>query len=59
MDVSNDRLEKDKERELARISAAAAMIPPGEPGECDRCEEYSPRVVRGACAPCRDRYGLP
>lgn len=36
----------------------AAEIPPGNPGECDTCGEYSGRLVNGACAWCRDKYGL-
>jgi class 3 adenylate cyclase len=37
----------------------AARIEPGAPGECELCGEWSGRLVRGACAPCRDRYKLP
>lgn len=32
---------------------------PGAPGECELCGEWSGHLVRGACAPCRDRYKLP
>jgi len=42
----------------AAIAAARADIPKGEPGECTHCHEDSPRLVHGACARCRDRYGL-
>lgn len=42
----------------ARAKAAQPMEP-GAPGECDYCGEHSPRLVRGACARCRDRLGLP
>lgn len=37
---------------------AALAIPAGNPGDCDICEEWSGRLVNGACAPCRDRMGL-
>lgn len=37
----------------------AAHIETGAPGECELCGEWSGRLVRGACAPCRDRYKLP
>ena len=40
-------------------SRAAAAIPAGEPGECDLCGEHSLRLVRGACARCRDSHKLP
>ena len=32
--------------------------PAGVQGECDLCGEWSGRLVEGACAPCRDHYGL-
>lgn len=37
-----------------RIAAARLPIPAGVAGFCDQCEEYSPRLVGGRCAPCRD-----
>lgn len=43
----------------AQIAGARKPIEPGEPGECDRCGEYSPRLVHGNCAKCRDKYSLP
>ena len=36
------------------IQAEAKPLAVGVPGECDRCEEHSPRLVGGYCAPCRD-----
>ena len=36
----------------------AADIPPGNPGDCTMCGEWSGRLVNETCAPCRDRYGL-
>lgn len=36
----------------------AAQIPAGKAGDCDLCGSHSMRLVGGACAPCRDRYGL-
>lgn len=42
-------------RELDRaIAAARVTVPAGVPGECDGCERYSPRLVGGRCARCRD-----
>jgi len=43
----------------ARLRAAARLLEPGVPGECDLCGEWSGRLVRGACAPCRDKRKLP
>lgn len=44
---------------LKDVRAKAAAIEPGTPGDCDLCGEWSARLIRGACAPCRDRYKLP
>lgn len=59
IDVSNDRIIQDTDREIARIARLAATIPPGEPGDCELCGEWSGRLVGGVCARCRDRHKLP
>lgn len=41
-----------------RIQATRADIIPGEPGVCYYCDTYSPRLIKGACARCRDKYDL-
>lgn len=43
----------------ARLRAAAKPLQPGTPGDCELCGEWSGRLVRGACAPCRDKRKLP
>ena len=60
-----DEIDQQQEREavldsitLRQIRAKAAAIPPGEPGICEWCDCESPRLVNGACAPCRDKYKL-
>lgn len=57
-----DDMDRAQEREqLARAAAiaqAARDLPAGEPGECDYCGNESRRLVHGACARCRDEYGL-
>ena len=55
VDQANQRVEEDLQR---RIAAARADIPVGVEGECTYCGEDSPRLVGGACARCRDKYGL-
>lgn len=50
--------ERDYIATSAAIRAAAKDIPPGEPGECEFCGEWSSRLIGGACAPCRDKYKL-
>jgi hypothetical protein len=61
-----DELDKIEERDaplheawIGEVRARAAAMPVGRPGECDLCGEWSGRLVNGACAPCRDRRGLP
>jgi hypothetical protein len=58
-----DEFDLAQEREeIARANAIrnnAKDIPPGEPGDCDLCGEWSGRLINGACAPCRDRRKLP
>lgn len=53
------RTEVTDEARVAAIREKAAKIPKGTPGVCTHCDEHSLRLVRGACAPCRDRLGLP
>lgn len=59
IDIANDRAEADTERAIAAARSGAAVIPSGEPGDCDFCGEWSGRLVGGACAPCRDKRRLP
>jgi len=58
IDRANDRAAEFIGDREAAIRRAAAAIPAGEPGDCERCGLPSPRLVRGVCARCRDRYGL-
>ena len=55
-----DRAQEINERRLEEslLIARQYTLKPGTPGDCDLCGEYSPRLVGGACAPCRDKYGL-
>lgn len=58
IDMANDYAQKLEAEETQTIRNAAANIPKGSPGECWSCGEHSERLVKGACAPCRDEYGL-
>lgn len=61
-DEVDRQLECDAMLDAANLKAVrdmAQQIPVGQPGECELCGEWSGRLVRGACAPCRDKYGLP
>ena len=50
--------ERDHIATSSAIRAAAKDIPTGTPGECGVCGEWSGRLIKGACAPCRDKYKL-
>lgn len=57
IDIAQEREELD--REFAIASRPSPTLEPGVPDDCDYCGEWSGRLVGGACAPCRDKYGLP
>ena len=59
VDVTAERTEVEEAANIAEICRKAAAIPKGVPGICERCGEDMPRLVGGACAPCRDRHKLP
>lgn len=58
VDISNDRLQYDTDRRVEEVRKKAELAP-GTPGECELCGEWSGRLINGACAPCRNRFGLP
>ena len=57
-DMSDERIQRAVDEKLAAVRKLAAAIPPGKPGDCELCGEWSARLVNGACAPCRDRYKI-
>lgn len=59
VDRAQARIEAEEELRFAKAKQEAAAIPEGKPGDCELCGEWSERLVDGACAPCRDKYGLP
>ncbi len=54
-DIANDYWEK---LQAAALSSVRPEMPKGEPGECEWCGEHSRRLVRKACAKCRDEFNL-
>jgi len=57
-DMAEERTEKEEAAAIAAIRAQASRLEPGMPGDCDTCGEWSGRLIRGMCAPCRDRLGV-
>lgn len=58
IDQGCEREQLDRDLALQAARSAADQMPVGTPGDCDLCGEHSMRLVEGACAPCRDKYGL-
>ncbi len=56
-DEADVRIQRRIDEGIAR--ACAVPLVPGNAGDCDLCGEWSGRLVLGACAPCRDKRGLP
>lgn len=57
-DDSDKKIEDAINEGVENASRIAQAIPVGNPGDCDFCNEWSGRLVRGVCAPCRDRYRI-
>jgi hypothetical protein len=59
IDRANDKAQAGIDAAEAEIRYQAGRIPAGEPGTCELCGEWSGRLVKAVCAPCRDKYKLP
>lgn len=59
IDLAQEREQIATTSAINQVREQSARIEPGTPGDCDLCDEWSARLIRGACAPCRDRYKLP
>lgn len=57
-DLTQEREQVASESAIDRIRAAAAEIKPGVAGECELCGEWSGRLIKGACAPCREKWRM-
>lgn len=57
-DFAAEIAQESVDRKVAEIREKA-KIEPGVAGDCDLCGEWSARLIKGTCAPCRDRYKLP
>lgn len=58
-DITGERMEVQEAVDLAEIRRKAQQMEKGVCGDCERCGEFSWRLVGGACAPCRDKFKLP
>lgn len=57
IDIANDRIEIESERNLRKVMNSANKMPKGSTGECDECGLYFSRIVNGMCGRCRDETG--
>lgn len=58
LDTTSEITENHTNMSIDAIRTRAQAIPAGNPGECAHCGEFTPRLVNGACARCRDRLKL-
>lgn len=58
-DISSHKMDILDSAAVDEIRRKVASIPLGHQGECNLCGEFSPRLVNGVCARCRDRHKLP
>ena len=58
LDYVSEKIQESTDSNIDRIRRQAASIPAGVPGVCDRCDEFSKRLVNGCCATCRDYFKL-
>lgn len=53
-DIADYAAEITNEHVALSIARARVPIAAGQPGECEDCGEYMPRIVNGQCGFCRD-----
>jgi hypothetical protein len=54
VDIVDMAVDIEAEHLTRGIARAAVPVPPGNPGECECCDWWMPRLVEGLCAFCRD-----
>lgn len=54
VDLTDEAMRIHTDAQIDKVRKQAAAIPPGEPGDCGGCGEYSLRLVGKRCARCRD-----
>lgn len=59
IDIANESRDAEEARRIKAAHDQVARMPAGEPGDCDLCGEWCGRLVKGACARCRDKWRLP
>lgn len=55
IDEANERAMSTADSAIKAAQAAAGNMPKGYEGDCEACGWHTVRLVRGKCAPCRDR----
>jgi hypothetical protein len=59
IDRAQETTDRLTEESLRKARDRSLQIPKGQPGDCDLCGYWSGRLVKGVCAPCRDKHHLP
>lgn len=58
MDNGDESVKLQEQALTDALDQNRGEIEPGKPGDCEICGEWTGRLVRGVCAPCRDRNAL-
>lgn len=59
VDIAGQRIQDELDHNIRKQLESAPPMVKGNPGDCEFCGYWSGRLVTGACAQCRDKYGLP
>lgn len=57
LDVTLENITRELDAAIVSVRSNS-HIAIGTEGDCDYCYEFSTRLVRNACARCRDKYKL-
>lgn len=58
-DLANNHAQQELDAILRQAAETRGELEKGVAGECEYCGYHKPRLIGGACAPCRDEFGLP
>lgn len=58
-ELADEHITRLLNADVDQVRQKASLIPAGVEGDCELCGEHFARIVRGACARCRDKHKLP
>lgn len=54
-DLAQEIIEQQHDRDMKNAGVGTFVLEPGDPGECIDCGYWNDRLIKGRCAPCRDK----